>query len=135
MALLLGALAAVALLVLFTTFDDPCPDFEDEGQMAAPNSPYSQIMCDAVVTLEPVPMEQITVPGVLFISTAAALTVATLLVWRRPRLASRRVLVGGVIGVLIVQPLVIVALQYTLPRDCLSGPTDAGDCGRDRELR
>lgn len=43
--LLVGATAAFAAdLVLFMN-DDTCPQWEDEGPMAAPGSPYSLLMC------------------------------------------------------------------------------------------
>ncbi len=135
LALLLGAGAAAALLVKFTWFDDPCPEFEDEGSMAAPGSPYAQLMCRAVVTLEPVPMEQIELPGSLLIAVGLAAIAALLLVWRRPRLTVRGSLTAGIIGVLVVPPLLVVALQYSLPRDCLSGRASTGECSRDRESR
>lgn len=134
-ALLAGGIAAVVLLVAFTVVDDSCPAFESEGPMAAPDSPYSQVMCDGAVVLEPIPMEQISLPPALLVSTAVAVVGAAMVVWRRPRSRPRRFLAGGAIGVLVLQPLLIVTLQYALPRDCLSGPTAAGECSRDRELR
>lgn len=103
--------------------------------MAAPDSPYGRVMCQSAVTLEPVPMEQISIPVALLVSTAIALAGAMVLVWRRPRIATRRSVAAGVLAVLLVQPLLIVALHYVLPRDCLSGRTNAGECGRDREDR
>lgn len=133
--LLLGGLSSLALVVVFTMFDDPCPGYDDEGPTAAPGSPYVEIMCEPAVTLELGPMSQIPVPAVLFITSAVAVTAATLLIWRRPRIAARRSLAAGMVGVLLVQPLVVVALQLALPRDCLSGRTEPGECSRDRELR
>lgn len=133
-ALLVGACAAGALLVAFTVYDDPCPGYEDEGTMAAPGSPYSRIMCEPAVTVDLVPMSELTVPGAVLASTAAALLLAALVVWRRPRLGRRQTALG-VAGVLLVQPLLVLALQYALPRDCLSGRAETGECGRDRELR
>lgn len=134
-ALLVGGFAAVGLMVAFTVVDDSCPAFEDEGPMAAPSSPYSQVMCDGAVVFEPLPMEQISVPPALLISASVGLVGATLVAWRRPRNGARRVLVVGAVGVLVLQPLLIVALQYALPRDCVSGRATAGECSRDRELR
>ena len=133
--LVLGVLAAAALLVRFIVIDDPCPDYEDEGPMAAPGSPYAQLMCRAAVTLEPVPMEQVALPGALLVAAVVASVAAVLLVWQRPRLTSRPILATGFVGVLVVAPLLVIALQYTLPRDCLSGRTDAGECSRDRSSR
>ncbi len=135
MALLLGGIASLALIVAFTVFDDPCPGYDDEGSMAAPDSPYSQVMCDPAMVLELSRTTQVPIPMALLISTAIAVTAAALLVWRRPRMPARRSLAAGVAGVLLLQPFVVVVLNYTLPRDCLSGRTETGECGRDRELR
>ena len=131
----LGGFAALALLVAFTVLDDPCPSFEDEGPMAAPGSPYARIMCEPAVTAAVTPMTQIPVPAVLLLSAGIALAATPLLVWRRPRIAARRYLAAGLVGVLLVPPLLVVVLQHTLPRDCLSGPTATGECSRDREQR
>ncbi len=134
-ALLLGAFAAMALLAKFTSYDDPCPAYDDEGPMAAPGSPYSRVMCRAAVTFEPVPMEQVELPAALLVAVVVATLALALLVWRRPRITSRRTLAAGIVGVLLVQPLLVVVLQYALPRDCLSGRTETGECSRDREQR
>ncbi len=134
-ALLLGGLISLALVAAFTVFDDPCPGYDDEGSMAAPGSPYATVMCEPVATLELSRTDQVPVPGVLLISSIVAVAAATLFVWRRPGVASRRSLAAGLVGVLLVQPLVVVVLQLALPRDCLSGRTATGECGRDRELR
>ncbi len=135
LALLVGVVAAAALLVKYTWIDDPCPDFEDEGSMAAPGSRYAQLMCRAAVTLEPAPMEQIELPWALLAGAAAGAVGAIVLVWRRPRIASRAAVVAGLICVLVGPSLLVVALQYGLPRDCFSGRTDSGECSRDRENR
>ncbi len=134
-ALLLGGLVSLALVTAFTVFGDPCPGYDDEGTMAAPASPYARAMCAPAFTLELGRMNQVPVPAVVIVSTALAVAAATMLVWRRPRLASRRSLAAGLVGVLLVQPLVVVALQVALPRDCLGGRTAVGECGRDRERR
>ncbi len=134
-ALLLGGLGCLALVAAFTVFDDPCPGYDDEGPMSAPGSPYSQIMCEPAVTLELTRMTQVPVPAVVLVSAAIAFTAAILLVWRRPRITSRWFLAVGLVGVLLVQPLIVLALQFTLPRDCLSGRTSTGECSRDREIR
>ncbi len=135
MALLLGGIASLVLVAAFTVFDDPCPGYDDEGPMAAPDSPYSRVMCEPTLALELGPMTEVPVPTALLISSAVAVTAATMLWWRRPRMAARRSLAVGLVGVLLLQPCVVVVLQYALPRDCLSGPAETGDCGRDRELR
>ncbi len=133
-ALVAGAIAALVLLVAFTVVDDPCPDYDDEGPMAAPASPYARIMCATALAVEPAPMSRIEVQGVLLIGFGLAAVSAIVLVRRRPRMTRRRV-AGGVVGVLVLQPLVVLALQYGLPRDCLSGRADYGECSRERERR
>lgn len=47
-----------------------------------------------------------------------------------PRLGRTLIVVA-----LLVPTLLITLLHLSLPRDCLTGRTDAGECGRDRELR
>ncbi|MGA8847042.1 MAG: hypothetical protein WB471_10550 [Nocardioides sp.] len=133
-ALVVGLIAAAALLAKYTWYDDPCPDFDDEGMMAAPGSRYAQLMCRAAVTFEPVPMEQVELPWALLGSAAVAAIGVTVLVWLRPRL-SRAAAGLGLVGVLIAPSLLVVALQHGLPRDCASGRSDAGECSRDRESR
>ena len=103
--------------------------------MAAPGSPYTQVMCEPTMTLELSSMTQVALPAAALIASVFAVTAATLLVWRRPRITARGSVAAGLVGVLLIQPVVVVALQYMLPRDCLSGRTAAGECGRDRELR
>ncbi len=132
--LVLGACAVAALIVVFTQVGDPCPAFDDEGPMAAPHSPYARVMCEPVVTAQLLPMSEVSVPPVALAALVAGAVIAAVLVWRRPGL-SRQQLLTGLAAVLVVQPLMVVALQYALPRDCLSGPTLTGDCARDREDR
>ncbi len=140
-AFLVGGVLALVLVVGFTAFDDPCPDYDDEGSMAAPDSPYSTLMCDA----RPLPgmpeMETVGVPIVLAVAGIIGLLVALVPVAlaRRGRRAGRpargRTVALWLVGVLVVQPLVVLAAQYGLPRDCLSGRTPSGECSHDREVR
>lgn len=140
-AFLVGGVLALVLVVGFTAFDDPCPDYDDEGTMAAPDSPYSTLMCDT----RPLPwmpeMETVGVPLVLAVAGIIGLLVAFVPVAlvrrgrRAGRPARRRTVALWLAGVLVVQPLVVLAAQYGLPRDCLSGRTPSGECSRDREVR
>ncbi len=134
-ALLLGAFAATALLIAFTVVDDPCPGYDDEGAMAAPGSPYARVMCESVVTLEPVPMSQIHVPAATILAAGAAVVAAALLVRLRRRLATGARMAAALAGLFLLQPVLVLALQHTLPHDCLTGRQSAGECARDREAR
>lgn len=128
----LAALAALAVgcavalfgdLTLYT-FDDTCPQWEDEGPMAAPGSPYSRVMCG--------PGDEPPFVWAWYAGVALAVVAVVPLVRRRMRPNLAKVLV---VLVLIIPMSVIGLLHVSLPRDCLSGRTDSGDCGRDRELR
>ena len=126
LAVLIGGLvAAVVDLGLFMV-DDSCPQWEDEGTMAAPGSLYSQVMC--APGTEP-PFTWAVVVGV-----AVAALLAVLLARRGPvaRVISR---LGWALVLMLVPALMVGLLHLTLPQDCLSGRTESGDCGRDRELR
>ena len=131
----IGGCAAVALAVAFTVFDDSCPGYDDEGSMAAPESAYARIMCEPVVTLTPSPMSEIPIPAVLLVTWALASTGAAWVILRQRRTSTRRHIAAALTGVLLLQPLLVLAAQYTLPRDCLTGRTATGECSRDRELR
>lgn len=121
--LLVGATAALAADLVLFTHDDTCPQWEDEGPMAAPGSPYSLLMCGP----DDPPLVWAVYAG---IALAGALSLVLLV--RRPR---RLVAVALVLGVLLGPAATVGVLHLTLPRDCLSGATDSGDCVRDRELR
>ncbi len=123
-ALLLGCVAAfLADLQLFAR-DDTCPQWEDEGPMAAPGSPYSLLMCGPA---DP-PLVWAWYAGVLL-----ALALAVALLVRPPR---RRLVGTGLVVLLLVGPTALIGvLHVSLPRDCLSGDPDSSDCVRDRELR
>ena len=129
-ALVACAIVGIVSAVLFDGWlwanDDSCPQWEDEGPMAAPGSPYAVVMCGP---LDP--------PLVWAVLIAAAVGVVALVLglarWRRG---------GGVLawfataGVVLAGPGVLVGLLHvSLPEDCLTGRTEAGACGRDRELR
>jgi hypothetical protein len=120
-----GFVAAFVDLVLFM-FDDSCPQWEDEGTMAAPGSLYSQVMC--------APGTEPPFTWAVVIGTVVAALLAVLLVRRGPvaRLAAR---LGWALVLMLVPALIIGLLHVTLPQDCLSGRTESGDCGRNRELR
>lgn len=125
----LAALAvgcAVALLgdLALYMFDDTCPQWEDEGPMAAPGSPYSRVMCG--------PGDEPPFVWACYAGVALAVVAVIPLVRRRLRPSLARVLL---VLALITPISVIGLLQVSLPRDCLTGRTDSGDCGRDRELR
>ena len=123
---LVGAVgAAAASLVLFMV-DSTCPQWEDEGRMAAPHSPYARLMCFPD-TQEP--------PFVLVVPLAALL-VLVVLVWclvRTPRTWPRAA--GAALTLVMAPALIVGLLHFTLPQDCLSGPTSTGNCSRDRESR
>lgn len=123
-ALLLGCLAGfVADFQLFAR-DDTCPQWEDEGPMAAPGSPYSLLMCGPS---DP-PFVWATYAGCLL-----ALALAVVLLVRPP--ARRLAATGLALLVLVLPPATIGVLHLTLPRACVSGDLDRSDCLRDRELR
>lgn len=134
-ALLLGGIGSLALVAVFTVFDDPCPGYDDEGTMAAPDSPYSRVMCEPTMRLELGQMTQVPVPMAFLVSSAVGIMAAGLLAGGRTRRTARRPLIAGLVGVLLLQPVVVVTLQYALPRDCLGGPAVSDECGRDREYR
>lgn len=123
-ALLLGSFTGFAADLLLFMRDDTCPQFEDEGPMAAPGSPYSLVMCGPG---EP-PFTWVTYAGCLL-----ALAVAVALLLRPP--ARRLAVTGSTLLVLVLPTAVVGVLHLTLPRACLSGDTTSSDCVRDRELR
>ena len=45
LAVIIGGLFAAFLDLVLFMYDDSCPQWEDEGTMAAPGSLYSQVMC------------------------------------------------------------------------------------------
>ncbi len=118
------ALAFVASLVLFM-YDDSCPQWESEGPMAAPGSPYAGVMCG---------------PGVgppfvwaVYAGSVLAVAVAGFVLLRRRDSLSRAL---PWLALVLVGPSLLVGLLHlTLPQDCPSGRTQSGDCSRDRELR
>ena len=123
-ALVAGCLLSLAVDLALFTFDDTCPQWEDEGPMAAPGSPYSLVMCGPGV--EP--------PWVW--AWYAGIPVAAGLVWLAVRRARRaRAAAPWLVLALLAPSLLIGLLHLTLPRDCLSGRTASGDCSRDREAR
>lgn len=122
-AIVLGCVAGfVADLQLFAR-DDTCPQWEDEGPMAAPGSPYSLLMCGPG---DP-PFVWVTYAGWLL-----ALALAVVLVVRPP---SRAVGAGLAVLLLVLPTALVGAMHVSLPRDCLAGDPDSSDCVRDRELR
>lgn len=131
MAFLIGGLMSMTLSLSFYPVG-LCPDFDDEGPMAAPNSPYTILMCS--VETFPAPIILVFAAG---LGLLAALVPVGLVRRRRAgsRRSSRRTIVVWLVGALVIQPLVVLAAQYTLPRDCLSGRTPTGECSRERELR
>ena len=126
LAVLLGGVVAAAVDFGLFVVDDSCPQWEDEGTMAAPGSPYSQVMCG--------PGSEPPFAWAVVIATVVAALLAVLLVRRAPvvRMASR---LGSALVLMLVPALVVGLLHVTLPRDCLTGRTESGDCGRDREQR
>ena len=141
-AFVVGATAALTLIVRFTVFNDPCPSYDDEGPMAAPDSPYSRLMCDGAPLPAPFPAGVLPFPVVLLaaglLGLLIALAGAVSLGGRRRRGAQSVLSRAGVLwlaAVLLAPSLLVLVSQYTLPRDCLSGRTTSGECGRDRELR
>ncbi|HSE10262.1 MAG TPA: hypothetical protein VLB29_16495 [Nocardioidaceae bacterium] len=119
-----STLSFLADLLLFMV-DDSCPQWEDEGPMAAPGSPYSLVMCGPGV--EP-PFVWAWYAGV-----GGALAVGVLVLARRGDRVLRAL--PGLALVLLGPALLVGLLHLTLPQDCLSGRTAAGDCARDREKR
>ena len=117
------AVAFLGDLALYT-FDDTCPQWEDEGLMAAPGSPYSRVMCG--------PGDEPPFVWAWYAGVVLAVVAVIPFVRLRLRPVPARVLV---VLVLIIPISVIGLLHVSLPRDCLTGRTDSGDCGRDRELR
>ena len=119
---LLGIVGAVVADVSLWANDDSCPQWEDEGPMAAPSSAYSAIMCGP---------QDPPVVWALLIAAVAGLVVLVLGItrWRR----RRGVLLG--LAVVIVPSLVVGLLHLTLPKDCSSGRTETGACSRNREMR
>lgn len=95
-----------------------CPDDESEGSSAAPGSPYAALVCTD---------DGGSFAWVWIAVAALAVVLAVVAVAR-----DRRPLVWAV--VLLVGPAALLAvLQLTIPKDCLSGRTETGDCARDRE--
>lgn len=119
-----STLSFLADLLLFMV-DDSCPQWEDEGPMAAPGSPYSLVMCGPGV--EP-PFVWAWYAGV-----GGALAVGVLVLARRGDRVLRAL--PWLALVLLGPALLVGLLHLTLPQDCLSGRTAAGDCARDREMR
>lgn len=117
------AVAFLGGLALYT-FDDTCPQWEDEGLMAAPGSPYSRVMCG--------PGDEPPFVWAWYGGVVLAVIAVVPLVRRGLRPGLARVLV---VLVLIIPVSVIGLLHVSLPRDCRTGRTDSGDCGRDRALR
>ncbi len=117
---------AMALAVLTGTVGPECPSYDDEGETAAPGSPYSAVLCG---TLDSVP----SFLGALTVLVVVAVLVAALLVG----LLQRRLPHAGAWGLLALAatpPLLVLALHHVLPEDCLGGPDDSNACQRDREL-
>jgi membrane protease YdiL (CAAX protease family) len=126
LAVIIGGLVAGAVDLVLFMYDDSCPQWEDEGTMAAPGSLYSQVMC--------APGTEPPFTWAVVIGTVVAALLAVLLVRRGPvaRVTSR---LGWALVLMLVPALMVGLLHLTLPQDCLSGRTESGDCGRDRELR
>ena len=119
-----SAVAFAADLVLYM-FDDSCPQWEDEGSMAAPGSPYSAVMCG--------PGTEPPFVWAVYAGFALAAAVAGFVLLRRRERLTRAL---PWLALLLVGPTLLVGLLHvTLPQDCISGRTDAGDCSRDREAR
>ena len=119
-----GAIALVADLVLFMV-DDSCPQWEDEGPMAAPGSPYSTVMCG--------PGTEPPFVWAVYAGLALAAGLAVFVLLRRGQRLTRAL---PWLALLLVGPTLLVGLLHVvLPQDCLSGRTPTGDCARDRETR
>lgn len=123
------------MMVAFTSFDDSCPGYDDEGPMAAPSSAYARLMCDPVVSPTLSPMTEIPISAVLCVTWVLASAGSAWVVFRQLRRGTRRHVAAVLAGVLLLQPLLVLAAQYTLPRDCLTGRAATGECSRDREMR
>ena len=119
-----SALSFAVDLVLFMV-DDTCPQWEDEGSMAAPRSPYSRVMC--------APGGEPPFVWAWYVGIALA---ALLVIWVVLRRSDRPGRALPWLTVALVGPSMLIGLLHvTLPRDCLSGRTETGACSRDRELR
>ena len=123
---LVGAVGAAAASLGLFMVDGTCPQWEDEGRMAAPHSPYARVMCFPD-TQEP--------PFVVVVPLAAVLVLAALVWWlvRTPHTWPRAV--GATVTLLLAPALVVGLLHLTLPQDCLGGRSSSGNCSRDRESR
>jgi hypothetical protein len=123
---LLGVVGGAAASLLLFMVDDSCPQWEDEGRMAAPHSPYSQVMC-APFTSEP--------PFVRVVALAGLLTLAVAL-WKLRHVPQSRPRALGASAALLVAPALLLGLlQVSLPQSCLGGETHSGNCSRDRGSR
>ena len=124
LAVLLGTLAgAVADLGLFVS-DDSCPQWASEGTMAAPGSPFSHVMCG--------PGEP---PSGRSRSASWSPRCSPSCSYVEHRSPGWQLGWRGRRSLMLVPALIVGLLHVTLPEDCLSGRTESGDCGRDRELR
>ena len=130
-----GGCGALALTVAFTVFDDSCPAYDDEGPMAAPASAYGRIMCEPLASPALSPMAEVPIPPILLGTWVLASIGAAWMLHRQLRRDPGRHVAALLAGLLLIQPLLVLAAQHTLPRDCLTGRTAAGECTRDRELR
>lgn len=132
-AVLVGAVLAVLGDLVLYTVDDTCPQWEDEGPMAAERSPYSVLMCNPS-SLGSTPLFD-GPPLVLVVPLAvlAGLLLA-LLLGRRRSVGRGRVAASYLVGV-FVPVLLIGLLHLALPRYCLTGSPDSPGCVRDREQR
>ena len=122
---LAGCTISFAVDLLLFMVDDTCPQWEDEGSMAAPHSPYSLIMCE--------PGAEPPFVWAWYVGIALA---AGLVLWALRRRGDRLARALPWLTVALVGPSVLIGLLHvTLPRDCASGRTETGVCSRDRELR
>ena len=117
-------LVLAADLVLFM-YDDSCPQWEDEGPMAAPGSPYSAVMCG--------PGADPPFVWAVYAGVALAAALAGFVLLRR---RGSLVRAAPWLALVLLGPTLLVGLLHlALPRDCPSGRTETGDCSRDREMR